>query len=88
MEDTKLEKIGLCADIDDLVDAYESRMDRVKAQKILEAWYAKSNSDYVDQDWSETELSIDGKFTPDELEAIAWCKRNKIVVQQLASGEL
>lgn len=77
---------GISVDLDDLIEFYESRMTREKAQAILAAWTEKPKCDYVDQHWSPTELSIDGKFTTEELEAIVWCKRNDINVQDLANG--
>lgn len=80
-------KVGICADIDTLVEVYESQMNREKAQLILAKWEEKPKADYVDQEWlGDEEIKLDGSFTADELEAFVWCKRNGVDILDLARG--
>lgn len=71
--------IGFSADIDDLVEAY---MTREKAKEILKMWDSKPKSDWVSA--VETgEWQLDGRFTANELKAIAWCMDNSVSIGTL-----
>ncbi len=83
-----MENQGICVDVDELVEVYRSRMTREKAREVLIAWQKKPKADWVDEHWMrDGETRLDGGFTPDELEAISWCKRNLVTVYDLINGD-
>lgn len=62
-------------------------MDDERVTKILTEWSKKSKADWVDDTTDPYEVQLDGNFTPDELEAIAWCKRQDFSIFNFISED-